>query len=161
MNRATAMVELGTTPNPRTEYGYDAAGNVVTVKDAENHITTYQFDALSRNTRTTQPLGQFVQYSYDSADRIDFVVNARGNKIDYTYEGWGAVSTKREYATTSAATPDRTIAYAYDNDGNVTSVTDDAIGTGPAYSITYDALSRVYDETVKYIPGGDRILRHR
>jgi RHS repeat-associated protein len=161
LNRATALVELGITPSPRTEYGYDAAGNIVTVKDPENHTTIYEFDALSRNTRITQPLGQFVQYSYDSRDRIDFIVNARGNKIDYTYEGWGAVDAELEYPTTSAATPNRTIAYAYDNDGNVTSVTDDAIGAGPAYSMTYDELGRVYDETVKYIPGGDRILRHR
>jgi YD repeat-containing protein len=29
------------------------------------------------------------------------------------------------------------------------------------YSTTYDAVSRPYDETVKYLPGGDRILQHR
>ena len=60
------MVELGVTPSPRTEYGYDAAGNLTALKDGENHTTTYAYDSLSRNTSVTQPLGQDVQYSYDS-----------------------------------------------------------------------------------------------
>jgi RHS repeat-associated protein len=48
-----------------------------------------------------------------------------------------------------------------DNDSNVTSVADDGVQAGPVYSTTFDAVSRPYDETVKYLPGGDRILQHR
>jgi RHS repeat-associated protein len=161
LNRMTAMVELGVTPAPRTEYGFDAAGNLTAVKDAEGHTTTYAYDALSRNTRVTQPLGQFVQYAYDGRDRMDFIVNARGNKIDYAYEEWGGLSDEKQYPTQSSTVPDRVIAYGYDNDGNVTSITDDAVQAGPVHTLSYDALSRVHDETVKYIPGGDRVLQHR
>lgn len=50
-------------PDLRTEYSYDAAGNLVSVKDPKNQATMYAFDALSRNTRVAEPLGQFVQYS--------------------------------------------------------------------------------------------------
>lgn len=45
--------------------------------------------------------------------------------------------------------------------GNTLSVSDDAIQGTPLYTFTHDALNRVYDETVRYIPGGDRVLRHR
>lgn len=161
LNRQTGMVEMGVSPNPRADYGYDAAGNVVSIKDAENHTTAYEFDALSRNTKVTQPLGQLVQYIFDSRDRVDFLVNARGNKIDFDYEPWGPVKEEKHYTTTSSPTPTRALTYSRDNDGNVLSVTDDAVQAGPTYAMTYDALSRVYDETVKYLPGGDRALNHR
>ena len=161
LNRRTAMVELGVTPSPRTEYTYDAAGNLTALKDAENHTTAYAYDALSRNTSVTRPLGQAVQYTYDNRDRVDFMVTARGQKLDYAYETWGPIKEEKQYPTTSAQTPDRTISYAYDDDGNLTGTTDDGVQAGEIYTITYDPLSRTFDETVKYLPGGDRVLRHR
>ncbi len=161
LNRRTAMVELGVTPNPRSEYSYDAASNLTQVEDAEGHTTTYAFDALSRNTSVTQPLTQAVQFTYDSRNRVDFMVTARGQKLDYAYETWGPLKEEKQFATTSASTPDRTIGYAYDYDGNLTSTTDDGIQGGSIYTLTYDALSRSYDETIKYLPGGDRVLNHR
>jgi RHS repeat-associated protein len=161
LNRRTAMVELGVTPSPRTEYAYDAAGNLTALKDPENHTTTYAYDSLSRNTAVTQPLGQAVQYSYDSRDRVDIVVTARGRKLDYAYEPWGALKEEQQYPTTAAPTPDRTLTYGYDDDGNLTSVTDDGVQAGAMYATTYDSLGRAFDETVKYLPGGDRVLEHR
>lgn len=161
LNRQTAMVEGGISPSPRTEYTYDAVGNLTSVKDAENRTTLYANDALSRRTSVIQPLGQTVQYVYDSRDRLDYVVNARGNKLDYGYETWGALKEEKQYATTSSGTAVRTIGYGYDLDGNVTSVTDDAVQAGASYAMTYDVLGRLYDETVKYLPGGDRVLNHR
>ena len=161
LNRLVATTNLGVTPNVRSEYTYDAVGNLVAFKDPENHTTTYTFDALSRNTVITQPLGQTVQFFYDNRDRVDYLITARGHKVDYDYEPWGPVSRERDYATAGATTPARTITYAYDDDGHITSVTDDAIQAGPAYAITYDALGRLYDETVKYLPGGDRVVQER
>lgn len=161
LNRRTAIIELGVTPNPRTEYGYDAVGNPTVVEDAEGHTTAYAYDALSRNTSITQPLTQAVQFAYDSRDRIDFMVTARGQKLDYAYETWGPLKEEKQFPTTSASTPDRTIGYAYDNDGNLTSTTDDGIQGGSIYTLTYDVMSRPYDETIKYLPGGDRVLNHR
>src|SRR5262249_35020749 len=42
-----------------------------------------------------------------------------------------------------------------------TAVSDDGVQAGQIYAVTYDALGRPYDETIKYIPGGDRQLQHR
>lgn len=161
LNRQTALVQAGVSPNPRTEYTYDAAGNLTSVKDPENHLITYVYDALRRLTSVTQPLGQQMQYTYDSRDRLDFQVNARGNKIDYAYEEWGPIKDEKQYTTTSSGTPTRTISYTYDLEGNVTSVSDDAVQAAPSYTLFYDELGRIYDETVKYLPGGDRVLNHR
>jgi RHS repeat-associated protein len=161
LNRQTAMVEAGVSPSPRTEYSYDAAGNLTSVKDGENRTTAYVYDSLSRNTTVTQPLGQQTQFFYDSRDRVDYLVNARGNKLDYGYETWGPIKEEKQYVTTSSSTPTRTIAYAFDLDGNVSSVVDDAVQTTPTYALTYDQLGRLYDETAKFVPGGDRVLNHR
>jgi RHS repeat-associated protein len=161
LNRLTAATQLGLTPSARTEYAFDAAGNVVSLRDAENHTTVYEYDALARNTRVTQPLGQYIQVAYDARDRLDFLINARGNKIDYGYDSWGGLIEEKQYPTASSTTPTRTIAYAHDNDGNVTSISDDAIQVTPTYTFSFDVIGRMYDETVKYLPGGDRVLQHR
>jgi len=161
LNRRVATVESGVSPNPRTEFTYDAAGNLTSVKDGENQTTSYAYDALSRNTRVTQPLGQYVEYVYDDRDRIDYSVMARGQKIDYAYAAWGPVQEEKQYPTTSAVTPDRTIAYTYDNDGNLTAVSDSGVQPGPIYSLTYDSLGRAYDEAGAHPPGGSRMINYR
>jgi RHS repeat-associated protein len=161
LGRNTAIVQLGASPNPRTELTYDAAGNLTAVKDAEGHTTTYEFDLLSRNTGVSHPLGQSAQFTYDSRDRLDYLVTARGRKIDFEYEEWGPVRQEKRFPTSSASIPDRTVTFSRDPDGNVTSVSDDGIQSDPIYSVSYDALGRMYDETVRYLPGGNRILEHR
>ena len=130
---------------------------MTSVRDAEDRVTTYEFDALSRNTRVTQPLGQQTQFFYDDRDRIDYLLTARNQKVDYDYESWGPVREEKQYPTASATTADRTITYASDNDGNATSVSDTGVQAGITYAFTYDSLGRVFDETVRYLPGGDRI----
>jgi RHS repeat-associated protein len=161
LNRLVAIVEKGITPSARTEMTYDASGNLTSVKDAENSVTAYEYDALSRNTKIIQPLGQAAQFAYDSRDRLDQMISARGQKLGYDYEPWGAMQAEFQYPTTSASTPDRTIAYSYDVDGHVTSITDSGIQPGASFATTYDALGRPFDETVKYMPAGDRVLQHR
>jgi RHS repeat-associated protein len=161
LNRMTATVEAGASPAARSEYSYDAVGNLTAYKDGENRTTSYEYDSLSRNTKRIQPLGQEVSFVYDNRDRIDYFLTARNQKIDYTYETWGQLKEERQYPTSSATTPDRTITYVRDNDGNILSVADSGIQSGNTFTVTYDEISRPYDETIKYLPGGDRTLQHR
>jgi RHS repeat-associated protein len=161
LNREVAVAQSGVSPEIRHEFSYDAVGNMVSMKDGENHTTVFQYDALSRRTQTTQPLGQVVQNIYDARDRLERIITARGQKIDFSFEPWGPKKAEKYYPTVSATTADRIISYAYDNDGNVTGIADDAIAVGSVYSNTYDALGRIFDETVKYLPGGDKVLNHR
>jgi len=161
LNRQTAVVQLGITPNARTQFTYDAAGNLTSVTDGEGHTTAYTYDLLSRRTQVTQPLGQSIQLTYDGRDRVSQVVNARGQKILYGYEDWGPKKQEQQYPTTSASTPTRTVVYTRDNRGNLLTSADDGIQAGQFYASTYDALDRPYDETLSYIPGGNRVLQHR
>lgn len=161
LDRVVAKIEAATVPGGRTELSYDAAGNLVALEDAENHTTIFQFNSLSQKTRVTQPGGQFVQYVYDGRGRVQRILDSRGHKTEFAYEEWGYVSEERRFATAAATVPSRTIAYTYDDDGNITSESDSGVQATPLYSMTYDALGRMHDETVKYVPGGDRVLRHR
>ena len=102
-----------------------------------------------------------MQYAYDSRGRLASTINARGNKIGYAYHTWGAIGSTSQYPTAVASTPTRTVAFNYDDDGNIASITDDAIQAGPIQATTYDALGRPLDETVSYIPGGDKVLQRR
>jgi RHS repeat-associated protein len=161
MGRETARIQKGVTPSPRAEFSYDATGNRTQVLDAEGHATNYTYDALSRLTSITRPLGQVTQLTYDSRDRVDTVVNARGQKLDFDFETWGPPKQQRYFASASATTPLRTIAIDRDDDGNVTAVTDDGVQGTPMVTYSNDALGRALDETVRYIPGGDRVLQRR
>lgn len=158
IDRETRIDRLGVTPAAIEEYDYDANGNLVSVIDAEGKETTFDYDTLSRLTSVQLPLGQTEQYVYDDRDRLDYVVNARGQKIDYGYEPWGPVSSAAWYATVSAPTPERTITYGLDIQGNIVSLTDDSIQAEPLYTYTYDELNRPDVTTATYIPGGDRTL---
>jgi YD repeat-containing protein len=48
-----------------TQYGYDLAGNLKTITDANNHVTAFQYDSLNRRMMRTLPLGQFETTTYD------------------------------------------------------------------------------------------------
>lgn len=161
LNRLTATVALGVSPNPRTELSYDAASNLTSVKDPENKVTAYVYDALSRTTSVVQPLSQATQYVYDARNRIDYWVTAQGRKIDYSYLSWGPQNQEDWYATTSSSPSLRSISRSYDLEGNLTSVTDSEIQSTEAMHYSYDVLDRLYDETLEYIPGGDQVLKHR
>lgn len=161
LNRIIAATEKGVTPNARTEYTYDAAGNLTSVKDPENRVTAFEFDALSRNTKIVKPLGQEAIYSYDDLDRLITTNTPRGQKLVFSYEAWGVIREEKQFATTAAVNPDRVLTYGFDNAGNVSSVFDTGIQSGPSILRSFDPLNRLYDETIKYLPGGDRVIQRR
>jgi len=158
LERLRKVEALDANPIEVTEYTYDAAHNLRTIKDARGNTTEYEWDALSRLTKEILPLNQTIRYAYDDRDRLDFVVNARGNKIDYSYFDWGPIQTLTVFSTEVATTPTRIITYGYDNEQNLTGVTDDAIQATPSYSWTYDDLGRPDTHTVHYLPGGARTI---
>ena len=149
-----------------TELGYDAAGNVVRVRDPLASTTRYGYDGLSRLLSVTQPLGQTVRYEWDLRDRLAKKILARSSlggssehpEIRYTYESWGPLAFAKHYAKSSDTTPLKTISYVRNRAGDLTSVTDDSIQTGPLYTYEVDKLGRTTKTFAKYIPGGDRRL---
>jgi len=116
-----------------TEYAYDNQGNVTSVKDPLNHLTSNQYDALNRLKQATDPNLGVTQYGYNGLDALTQVTDPRNLVTGYTVDGLGNLNQQ--------ASPDTgNTANAYDAAGNLLTQTD-AKGQVTAY--VYDALNRV------------------
>ena len=122
-------------------------------------ITSYSYDGVGQLTKVTLPDGSFLSYSYDAAHRLTGMSDNLGNRIAYSLDPMGNRTQEQVFdpANSLAQTRSRvfdnlnrlfqeigaasqTTQYAYDNQGNVTSVTDPL---NHATSNQYDALSRL------------------
>lgn len=88
-----------------TDYGYDTAGNLVSVTAPANNdagtrpVTAYAVDPLGRLTSLTDPLGRVTSYAYDALDRLLTVTLPKPTlssplnfRTMYTYDDFEAVS---------------------------------------------------------------------
>ncbi len=155
LDRLIRTEQAGVNPAAITQMDYDVAGNVVSVTDPENNTTSFTYNGLSRQLTETKPLGQVLTYVYDSFNRLDHRLTARGYKIDYSYAPWGPATKEEVFDPgNTGVTPDQTITYAYDLNGNLTGTAYDAIQplAQPLYTITHDELNRTDVIAVGYIP---------
>jgi len=128
---------IGTNGQNTTSYTYDANGNLLTVKDGNNHTTTRVFDALNRLSKSTDANSGVIQLAYDAHDRPLTVTDPNSNATSYVYDGFGD-------AIQQASLDTGTTVYHYDADANLTSKTD-ALNVTTNY--TYDALDRIKSRT--------------
>lgn len=124
--------ELGA-QNQTTEYGYDNHGNVTSVKDPLNRITSNQYDALNRLIQLTDPGLGVTQYAYNGLDALTQVTDPRTLATAYTVDGLGNL--------TLQASPDTgNTVNTYDAAGNLLTQTD---AKNQVTTYAYDALNRV------------------
>ena len=120
--------------NSQTSYTYDESGNELTRTDANTHQTSYAYDAANRETSMTTPLNEVWGYGYDeNGNRTSITAPSPGGSITYSYDKLNRL-TNIDY---SDNTPD--VSYAYDADGDRTSMTDG----GGTVSYVYDSRDRV------------------
>jgi RHS repeat-associated protein len=137
-----------------TSYAYDGANHVLTVTAPGGAVTSYAYDGIGNMTRKTDPNAHVTNYTYDDAGRLATVADPLTRTWSYTYDangnltradlpGGGSVTraydvlnrlTSIDYSDT---TPD--VQFAYDANGNRTSMTD---GLGSA-SYTYNNFDRL------------------
>ncbi len=165
LDRLIRVEALGPDPDEITEFAYDAAGNVTKVTDPKDQETDYGFDALSRLGSVTQELGPPVRYEYDGRGRLERVTNARGQILHSFYHQWGALEKVVHDLNGNGVEPgEREVTYGYDPSGNLTSVSDSDSALGMLYvadlTTGYDALNRLHEIDVHYIPGGSVTLTH-
>ncbi len=150
---------LGSTVDPRgnvaggtpatytTRYGYDVAGNRLSVTDPLTNVTRYTYDAANNVASTTDANTKVTRYRYDSEDRVTWVrgpdASTDAQASTYTYDAEGNLLTRTDpLSRTTTSTYDdsgrlqsvtdglnRTETYGYDPDGNRTTVVT-ARGTG-------------------------------
>jgi RHS repeat-associated protein len=68
-----------------TEYGYDANGDLISVKDPRGSTTSYAFDKLGRLTEVAQPLEKTTTYTYDKASNPLTETTAAGT-LEYGFD---------------------------------------------------------------------------
>jgi len=157
-----------------TQLTYDVRQRL-TARNVGGETTTYEYDGVGQLTKVTLPDQSFVTYTYDAAHRLTAMADNLGNRIAYTLDLMGnrtqeevfdpanqlAQKRSRVYNAINRLTQEigatnQTTQYEYDNQGNLTKVTD------PLNRITtnsYDALNRLAAMTQPQItlPGGGTV----
>jgi YD repeat-containing protein len=145
-----------------TTLTYDARLRL-TSRSVGGELTSYLYDGVGQLTQVTLPDGSSLTYTYDTAHRLTAIADSLGNKIAYTLDAMGnrtreqvldpanvlAQTRSRVYDALNhlaqeIGAQNQTTQYTYDNQGNVTSVTDPL---NRATSNQYDALNRLIKVT--------------
>ena len=116
-----------------TEYTYDTAGKVLSVRDAHSHTTHYTH-SLFGPTHILYPDSTSQTFTYDEIGNCIQTENALGTTT-YTYN--------EIYQLIGIDYPDQSVAFTYDENGNQTLMTD---GTGATTSV-YDTRNRCISES--------------
>jgi len=144
LNRLTAVIEnfqggaeADTETNVRTEYAYDLVGNRLTIRDANDHVTTFVYDNLNRLVGETDPLGNTTVYEFDAVGNRLSLTDAEGFTTSFDYDAVNRLT------TIDYPDPDVNVTFAYDPAGNRLGMTD---GVGST-TWTYDPLNRATEIT--------------
>ena len=113
-------------------YTYDANGNVKTITDSLNHLTTNTYDALDRLVKTVAPIGTTSLF-YDAGDSLAKVTDPRSRNTTYAYDGLGQL-----WAVSSPDTGTST--FEYNSNGLMSQVTRNS---GEQITYGYDGVGRV------------------
>jgi RHS repeat-associated protein len=148
-----------------TALTYDARQRL-TSRTVGSELTSYEYDGVGQLTKVTLPDGSFLTYTYDAAHRLTAIQDNLGNRIAYTLDLMGnrtredvfdpasqlAQTRSRVYSNLNRLTQEiggtnpaaQITQYGYDNQGNLTQITD------PLNRVTansYDARNRLKQVT--------------
>jgi RHS repeat-associated protein len=137
--RRSTMTVLG---QPTVNYAYDNMNRLTQITQGSS-VVNFSYDAASRRTLLTLPNGILVQYGYDTASRVTSITYKNGSTVlgdliyGYNSAGnrtnvggsWARTGIPEAVATTSYNAANQQLTFgdktlAYDNNGNLTSITD-------------------------------------
>ena len=144
-----------------TTLTYDARMRL-TSRSVGGELTSYQYDAVGQLIKITLPDGSFLAYTYDPAHRLTQIADNAGNRIVYTLDLMGnrikeetfdpmnqlAQLRTRVYSNLNRLAQElgasgQATSFAYDGQGNVTSVDGPLAGSADTTSQAYDPLNRL------------------
>ncbi len=130
-------------------YTYDKRKNMLSLTDANGHTTAFEYDRNNRLIKETRPEGQETVYDYDENGNLTRRMDAQGRITQYDYNKVNKLEEIRYYASATAAsqdpdTPDKTIAFAYNETGKLTEYNDGEFSA----QYEYDLSQRKISETI-------------
>ncbi|MEX0676768.1 MAG: RHS repeat-associated core domain-containing protein [Pirellulales bacterium] len=136
-------------PSPTTVYTYYPTGELHTLADPNQNLTTWNIDNLGRVTGEIDPLGESKSFEYDAIGNPTQLVDRIGRVTTYAYDALNRMTSERWFVSLAyMETPLRTLSFGYDLAGNLTSASDPSAG----YTFLPDNLNRLKSATVT-MPG--------
>jgi YD repeat-containing protein len=134
-------------------YTYSLDGNVSTILDANNNLTTNFYDGFNRLSKVEYPVTTLGANASDPTDAESYTYDPNGNRltltkrdeatvISFSYDALNRMATKTFAAANAAAN----VAYGYDFAGRPTSAKFSNVSGMPGVSWTYDAAGRRISE---------------
>jgi RHS repeat-associated protein len=152
----------------QTAYGYDSAGQLEQLIEANGAITGYGYDADGNLTRITDALGGTTLMAYDEVGRLAATTDAAGSSVTYCYDAEDRLIASvgprsGEIYTFSYDALDRLEAIR-DPQGNLRQFAHDSVGNrtaeitplGDRTDLRYDALDRLIAIERPLLPDGTR-----
>ncbi len=152
-DRLMKTVETGSNYSHSVGYSYDKINNLTSLVETINgvkHTTSYTYDDDNRVTGVTRD-GTGRTYSYDSFGRVNQRITKKGSTAlltdTFTFRTQSSTKATTQVATlkSSAAGYQVTYTYGYDNNGNITSISDGTHTTTYVYD-TANQLIRENDQ---------------
>ncbi|MBB6214107.1 RHS repeat-associated protein [Anaerosolibacter carboniphilus] len=111
--KAKGLLKSETDPEGNiTTYSYDQYGNIETIKDAENHVTTLYYNAIGWKTKEVTPKGYTTNYLYNKNGQLVKIIEHEGETKRIVYDVLGR-KIKEIEPNQYAAADDDTINYGY------------------------------------------------
>ncbi len=150
----------------KTNYTYDAQGNLVKITDSQNNIFTFTYDNLGRKTSMTDPDMGTWTYKYDAAGNIIQQKDNRNTSTDFQYDPINRLirrNSSAEYfnftydtgmngTLSKVQSVNSSINLTYDARLRVTKETKTIGNATASINYTYDALDRI---VTKFLPNGN------
>jgi RHS repeat-associated protein len=149
---------------------YTTNGQLATVKDGENNLTTYEYDGFDRLLKTRFPIGTKGANASSTTDYEQLLYDANSNVIERRLRGYAADSSQKILYTydnlnrltfkdrPGTAYREFDFSYSYDLLNRLTGI---AHGSGAFnglnYGFSYDALGRLTSQTNSWYYRGENL----
>lgn len=109
LGRIIEVIEHDDGADYSTTYTYNAAGDLLTVNDHYSNTTTINYDTLGRKINMTDPDMGYWEYTYYPNGNLHTQIDAKNQTITFNYDELNRVTSK------TYSTSDPTVIYTYDN----------------------------------------------
>lgn len=122
-------------------FSYNAAGEQIQAKYAENIVTT-KYDVWGRKSEFNDPSNGIYKYEYETQGQLKKIISPKGTK-EFTYNNLGQLITQNEISSDGGQATNKVISYAYDNKGRIIARSGTSKGNAYSSNAVYDPQGRL------------------